>query len=123
VTKKLIASEKEVERQKSGDILINNYICQIVKQMFKENKDVVCAGWMKDVDGAIVVVDERIMEVLKRYNEKLMNEEFDWDKDNLEGVKLVSGPRELVSTSKIGTVIAKSKSGKSTGPSGVVVEI
>jgi len=93
VSKKLIASVKEVQRQRLGDMLINEdakgNIFKIAKQMVKKNKDVVGARCMKDVDGIIVVDNEKIMEVWKRYYEEVMNEEFDWDKDNLEIVRLI----------------------------------
>jgi len=48
VLKKLIASAKEFERQKLGEILINEdakgNIFKIAKHMVKKNKDVVSAG-------------------------------------------------------------------------------
>jgi len=88
--------------------------------MVRKNKDVVSAGCMRDVDVVVVVDGERIMEIWKRYYEKLMNEQFDWDKDNLEGVRPVSGPCEIISTSDVGAAIANLKS---AGPSGVVVEM
>jgi len=47
---------------------------------FKKNGDVIGAGWVKDADGAIVVEDKTVMEIWKRYYEKIMNEEFNWDK-------------------------------------------
>jgi len=37
--------------------------------------------------GIIVVDDEKIIKIWKRYYENMMNEEFDWDKKNLEGVR------------------------------------
>jgi len=41
---------------------------------------------VKDVHGAIVMLDEKLTEAWNSYIEKLMNEEFDWDKNNLEDV-------------------------------------
>jgi hypothetical protein len=38
-------------------------------------------------------------------------------------VNVASGPREWITTSEVGATIAKSKSGKAAGPSGIVVEM
>jgi len=74
---------------------------------------------MKDVDGAIVVDDHKI----DGRGTLLMNEEFDWDKENLEDVKPDCSPCDFIPTSKVGAAIAQSKSGKAVGQSGVAVEM
>jgi Reverse transcriptase (RNA-dependent DNA polymerase) len=96
---------------------------RVVKQMVKKNRDVVGGGCVRDADGTIVADDAGTMDIWRRHYEKLMNEEFDWDKNNLENVDAVCGPREWISTSAVGAAIAKSKSGKAAGPSGIVVEL
>jgi len=64
-----------------GDMLINedakSKIFVIANQMVKKKKDVVGAGYMKDVDGSIVMHDEKVIEIWKRYYEKLMNKKYD----------------------------------------------
>ena len=57
---------------------------RIAKQLVRSNKDVVGSGSVKDRDGNIAVDDSRIKEVQKEYFEKLLNEEFEWNKDLLE---------------------------------------
>ncbi len=52
--------------------------------------------------------------------EILLNEEFDWNRDSLEYADAVCGPSELISASEVGEAIAKSKSGKAAGPSGLL---
>jgi len=43
----------------------------------KDNKDVVVAGCMRNMDGSNVGDDDKnIIEIWKRYYEKLMNKEF-----------------------------------------------
>jgi len=91
VSKKLIASAKEVEEQKLGEMVINKVamalrVFRIAKQMVKKIKDDVAPelGCMKDVNRGIGVDEEN--------NENVMSEEFDWEKDNLEGGKPVGGP-------------------------------
>jgi len=125
--KRVIAKTKEVERQKLGEMLekedAKGNLFRVAKQMVKRNRDVVGGGCVKDVDGTIVVDDSRIMDIWKRYYEKLLNEEFDWSRDSLEYADAVCGPSELISASEVGEAIAKSKSGKAAGPSGIVVEM
>ena len=50
----------------------------------------------------------------------MLNEEFDWRRDKLDKVDPVSGPAEEIKVSEVKEAIAKSKSGKAFGPSGVV---
>jgi len=45
--------------------------------MVMKNRDIVGVGCVKVVDGAIVVDVEKIIEILRRFYEKLMSEEFD----------------------------------------------
>jgi len=127
VAKKMIGKAKAAERQKTVEMLENEdakgNIFRIAKQMVKKNRDVVGGGCVKDVDCSIVVDDAKTMEIWKRYYEKLLNEEFDWNKNNLENVNAVCGARERISTSEVRAAIAKSKSGKAAGPSGVVAEM
>jgi len=47
-------------------------------------KAVVGTGYEKDVNKKLGAVCKIIMEIWERHNEKLMNEELDWGKDNLE---------------------------------------
>jgi len=61
----LIASPKEVEKQKLVEMLINIedakgyiYIFKIAKQIINKNKDVVGARSMKDVEESIVLEDK-----------------------------------------------------------------
>jgi hypothetical protein len=84
---------------------------RVVKQMVKKNRDVTGSGCVKVADGTIVVNDAKTKEIWKSYYEKLLNEEFDWNKNDLEIVSAVCGPSESISTAEVGAAIAKSKSG------------
>ena len=53
----------------------------------------------------------------------MLNEEFDWRRDKLDKVEPVSGPAEEIKCSEVREAIAKSKSDKASGPSGVVSEM
>ena len=51
-----------------------------MKQMVGQNKDIVGGGCVKDKNGSVVVDELRIRERWKEHFEKLLNEEFDWEK-------------------------------------------
>jgi len=59
-------------------------------------KVAVGSGCVKDIDGNIVVDDSRIKQVWKEYFEKLLIEEFEWNKDFLEDASPISGPAEQI---------------------------
>lgn len=54
---------------------------------------------------------------------KLLNEEFEWNKDGLTAVDKVCGLAEIISCHEVKSAIAKTASGKAAGPSGVVAEM
>ena len=64
--------------------------------MVRSNKDVVGSGSVKDREGNIAVDDSRIKQVWKEYFEKLLNEEFYWNKDLLEDANSTSGPADRI---------------------------
>jgi hypothetical protein len=53
----------------------------------------------------------------------LLNEQFDWNKGGLEASDPVEGPAEEFSASEVRAAIAKMKSGKAVGPSGIAAEM
>ena len=59
----------------------------------------------------------------KIHFDKLLNEEFEWNKDGLTAVNKVCGPAEIISCNEVKSAITKTKSGKTAGPSGVVAEM
>ena len=75
---------------------------------------------MKDSNGCLVVESARVRDVWSEYYEKLENDEFDWRRDKLDKMEPVSGPSEEIKCSEVREAIAKSKSDKASGPSGVV---
>lgn len=125
--KRVIAKAQAEERQKFGEMLEREdeqrKVFRVAKQIIGKNKDVVGGGCIKDENGKIVVEDEQIKEVWKKYFEKLLNEEFSWDRDKLDAVNAVSGPCERISLAEVKVAIAKAKTGKAAGPSGVVVDM
>ena len=85
--------------------------------------DVVGGGCIKDKHGKVVVEEEAIKVVWKEYYEKLLNEEFDWNKDTLEAVEPVSGASEIFTLEDIRRAMRQAKNGKAAGPSGVSADM
>ena len=93
---KVIAKAKEGETKKWGESLDREdgkgKVFRVVKQMVRRNRDVVGGGCIKDKQGKIVVEEEEIKEVWRSYYEKLLNEEFDLNREGLGNTSEVSGP-------------------------------
>ena len=96
---------------------------RIAKQLVRNNKDVVGSGSVKDRDGNIAVDDSRIKQVWKEYFKKLLNEEFEWNKDLLEDANSTSGPAERITEEEVRAAVARTKVGKAAGPTGLVSEM
>src|SRR5437867_1926923 len=68
------------------------------------------------------------MQRWKEYYEQLLNEEFDWNKDNIGSIDVMnreeaSVDERLISVSEVRLAIAKAKNGKAAGQSGVAADM
>jgi hypothetical protein len=126
--KKEINVAQEAERKKFGEMLQREdgkkNVFRVAKQMVKENRDVVGIGCIKDKEGKIVTEDAKILEVWREHYDKLLNEEFDWNRNCVtsESSKLI-GPAENITAEEVRVAMNKMKSGKAAGPTGVVAEM
>ena len=50
---------------------------------------------------------------------KLLNEEFEWNKDLLEDASPTSGPAEQITEEEVRAAVAKTKVGKAAGQTGL----
>ncbi len=55
-----------------------------------KNKDVVGGGCIKDEYGKVVVEEEKVRDVWAAHHEKPLNEEFDWNMNELNGSPMTS---------------------------------
>ena len=126
-SKKVIGKAKERERRKLGETLeqeeSKGRLFKIVKQMVKKNAVVCGGGCLKDGNGKVVVDEEKIQETWRCHFEKLSNEEFSWDRGSLGAEKVVSGPIGEITCQEVRVALEDMKSGKASGPSGVVTEM
>ena len=98
-------------------------VFKMAKILVEKNKDVVGGGCIKDEYGKVVVEEEKVRDVWAAYYEKLLNEEFDWNMNELNDADVVSGPLKEISMQEVRAAIHKMKSDKSTGPTGVAAEM
>jgi hypothetical protein len=124
---KAVFEAKEAEMKRFGEKLDEEdrkgNVFRVAKQMARKNRAVVGAGCVKDSNGILVAEQEKLLEVWRKYFQSLLNEEFDWNKDGLEASDPVEGPAEEFSASEVRAAIAKMKSGKAVGPSGIAAEM
>ncbi|HXJ94687.1 MAG TPA: reverse transcriptase domain-containing protein [Terriglobia bacterium] len=99
------------------------HIFKVAKQIVQKNRDVVGGSCVKDKNGKLVMEEDKIKEVWAEYFEKLLNEEFQWKKEDLEHVSEVPAPIERITFGEVKAAIAKAKDGKAPGPTGVVAEM
>ena len=96
------------------------YVFKLCKQSKKDKKDTMGMPCILGKDGKLKVTLQEKIKVWKEYEEKLLNDENDWNK-SLEITK-VEGPCE-VSTEDVMDALDLMNTGKAAGPSGVTVEL
>ena len=90
--------------------------------MKHENQDIVGDKCVKNGDGYLRENDSAKLKTWKSYYERLLNVEFMWNSNSLPDLEQQIGP-PLYITEMISKVIAKMKTGKAAGPSGMMTEM
>ena len=94
---------------------------RIAKQMAREGRDVISVCCMKNDAGNVVSDADGMKNIWRKYIEKLLNVENDWDGD--VDCPEVMGPHCLISEEEVAAAIKGLKIGKAAGPTGVVSEM
>ena len=97
-------------------------IFKIAKQLRKDNQDVVGDKCVKDDLGNLSFDNEAKKVAWKQHYERLLNEEFSWNPEDLTADPVV-GPPIHIDVEMVVKAITKMKTGKAAGPSGIVAEI
>ena len=108
------ASELESERGQKN-------FFRIAKQMMRERRDVTEASCVKDEGGNIVTDSRGVKEVWRKYMDRLLNVENNWDGD--VGSDKVEGECCPIMAAEVLRALKAMKEGKAAGPSGVVTEM
>ena len=97
-------------------------IFKIAKQLRKDNQDVVGDKCVKDDSGNLSFDNEAKKVAWKQHYERLLNEEFSWNSEDLTADPVV-GPPIHIDVEMVMKAITKMKTGKAAGPSGIVAEM
>ena len=97
-------------------------IFKIAKQLRKDNQDVVGDKRVKDDSGNLSFDNEAKKVASKQHYERLLNEEFSWNPEDLTADPVV-GPPIRIDVEMVVKAITKMKTGKAAGPSGIVAEM
>ena len=73
--------------------------------------------------GRLTINDSAKRNAWRQHYERLLNEEFPWNSDNLSNVPIAGPPILYITVEMVTKAIAKMKSGKAAGPSGIVAEM
>ena len=100
-----------------------NRIFKVAKQMKKENSDIVGEQCVRNDDGRIVVGPEEIKNAWAAHYNRLLNVEFEWDRENLEPAEPVAGPWPRIEKEAVSRAINRMKWGKAAGVSELTAEM
>lgn len=120
-------AKKAAEEERFGQVLRREddraEVFKIAKQMISTNRDVVGDKCVRNDRGDLATSDQDKLLAWKEYYERLLNEEFDWDKDNLIINDPKLGPQPQIEMESVRRALNKMKKGKASGISGVVSEM
>ena len=125
--RKVVYSDKESYEREFGVRLENEAgkgnLFKAVKRIVRQGKDVVGNSSTKNTRGELVTDESEIREVWNSYFEKLLNEEFEWNRDFLndwqEDGRSTAEAGELIMEQEVKIAIKQMKKGKAAGPSGL----
>ena len=123
----MYAAKKKAEEERFGDVLRREdhraEVFKIARQMKAANKDVMGENCVKNDSGKLATTDTEKLSAWLEHYKRLLNEEFEWDKENLGNIDPKIGPNPLISTQDVQNALKKMKKGKASGMSGVVTEM
>ena len=98
-------------------------VFRMVKQRTRQNREVTESSCIKNKVGKIVTDECSVRKIWKEHFDKLLNEEFGWDRNALPCSDMVCGPCEIITPEEVKVAIGEMKIAKAAGPSGVASEM
>ena len=95
----------------------------MAKQMRRQNQDICGEMPVRNNQGELCLDDSERMKAWVEHFKSLLNVEFLWDADALPDTPPVEGPPPPITDEMVTKALAKMKSGKAAGPSGIIVEM
>ena len=121
------AARKLAEEKRFSNILRRDdekqALFKIAKKMSQSNVDVVGEKCVRNDYGTLAFTDTAKKEAWRSHYNRLLNEEFAWDKEHLTIADAISGPAVKIERETVIKAIGKMKSGKATGPTGIVIDM
>ena len=115
------AQEEKLSQLERSDGKI--FIFKLAKRMKRENQYIAGDKCVKNNEGCLTYYDYAKLKAKKSHNERLLNVEFMWNSDSLPDLNPKIGPPLYITEEMISVAIAKMKTGKAAGPSGIVIEM
>ena len=127
-TKRAVYEAKKLAKQERfGDVLRREdhraEVFRIAKQMMSTNRDVVGDKCIIDDNGVLATSDKDKHKAWQGHYQRLLNEEFDWDKESLILNDPTIGPCPEIDIKDVKDALSKMKKSKASGTSGVVAEM
>ena len=98
-------------------------IHRMAKQMRRQNQDICGEMPVRNNQGELCLDDSERMKAWVEHYKGLLNVEFPWDEGTLPDAPPVEGPPPPITNEMVTKALAKMKSGKAAGPSGIIVEM
>ena len=98
-------------------------IHRMAKQMQRQNQDICGEMPVRNNQGELCLDDSERMKAWVEHYKSLLNVEFPWDEGALPDAPPVEGPPPPITDEMVTKALAKMKSGKAAGPSGIIVEM
>ena len=115
------AQEEKFSQLESSDG--KKFIFKLAKRMKHENQDIVGDKCVKNDEGCLTYNDSVKFKAWKSHSERLINVEFMWNSDFLPDLNPKLGLPLYTTEEMISKAIAKMKTDKAAGPSGIVTEM
>ena len=100
-----------------------SFIFKLAKRMKRENQDNVGDKCVNNDEGCLTCKGSAKLKAWKSHYERLLNVEFMWNSGSLADLNPKIGPPLYITQEMISKTIAKIKTGKAAGPSGIVIEM
>ena len=98
-------------------------IHRMAKQMRRQNQDICGEMPVRNNQSELCLGDSERMKAWVEHYKGHLNVEFPWDEGELPDAPPVEGPPPPITDKMVTKALAKMKSGKSAGPSGIIVEM
>ena len=95
-------------------------VFKTAKRLWADNRDVIGENCVKNDKGDLAVTDHEKLLAWQKHYERLLDEEFDWNKESLTLNDPTIGPRPKIEVDAVRRVLDRMKYGKAAGSSGVV---